>query len=246
MYISYEFEDNYVYIGLTYNLKKRNKRHLSDVDSSVYKHINSSNKKYILKQKTNYIDINDAKEMEEKILLKYKNDKWNILNKMKTGNLGGTYVIWDFDKCKLDAVKYDNMSHFYKMSRYVYDKSKNNGWLNEISSHMDMNKKERKPRGYWTYDKCLLETQKYNTKKELREKSHGCYNVITKNKWVDELCFHMIELKKPNGYWSKIKCKEIALTCNNIKEFKNKYVSAYNSVKRNGWIIEFYNIYNIT
>lgn len=35
----YEFTDNSCYVGLTFNIKKRNKQHMEDKNSQVYKHI---------------------------------------------------------------------------------------------------------------------------------------------------------------------------------------------------------------
>ena len=60
----YEFSDNYAYIGLTYNLENRNKRHLVDTRSSVYKHIEKTSILPTIKQLTDYIDATDASILE--------------------------------------------------------------------------------------------------------------------------------------------------------------------------------------
>ena len=33
----------------------------------------------------------------------------------------------------------------------------------------------KKPRGYWTYERCMEESKKYKTLKEFRENNKGCY-----------------------------------------------------------------------
>jgi hypothetical protein len=51
--------------------------------------------------------------------------------------------------------------------------------------------KERKPNGYWTFDKCKEEALKYNIK-ELFKNSAGAYNAARRNNWMVEICSHMI------------------------------------------------------
>ena len=52
---SYEFPDNYVYVGLTYNLHERNLQHIKM--GPVFKHIKETNLEPELTQLTNYIDV---------------------------------------------------------------------------------------------------------------------------------------------------------------------------------------------
>jgi len=61
---AYEFNDNHVYIGLTYNIEKRNKKHTSEENSTVYKYINQSRSEYVLVKLTDYIDIDNAIKLE--------------------------------------------------------------------------------------------------------------------------------------------------------------------------------------
>ena len=61
---SFEFEDNSVYIGLTYNINKRKNEHLTSPKSSVFMHIKETGLIPIFKQLTDYIDIETAVEME--------------------------------------------------------------------------------------------------------------------------------------------------------------------------------------
>ena len=56
-----------------------------------------------------------------------------------------------------------------------------------------------KPKNYWTYEKCVEESLKYKTKKELKNNSIGCYNKIIKNKWGEIMFNHM----KPIGNSNK-------------------------------------------
>jgi predicted GIY-YIG superfamily endonuclease len=84
-----EFDNNFVYIGLTYSFNKRINEHLTDKKSKVFKHIKETNIFPEFKKLTDYIDNLKAKEYEEYYLNNYKNNNWNILNVAKTGALGG-------------------------------------------------------------------------------------------------------------------------------------------------------------
>jgi len=45
-------------------------------------------------------------------------------------------------------------------------------------------------------------------------------------------------VKKPHGYWTKIRCHKKALKCKSRIEFEEKYVSAHNAARTNGWLDE--------
>lgn len=89
----------------------------------------------------------------------------------------------------------------------------------------------------WNKSSCTSEAKKYTTRKDFQTCSGGAYNAARKNKWLNEICSHMVELKKPTGYWTFDKCHEAALNYNTRTEFANNmHLSAYNSAKRNGWL----------
>jgi len=95
-----------------------------------------------------------------------------------------------------------------------------------------------KPNGYWTYEKAKEVALKYNTIKEFRENPEDAsvYNIIQKYDWR-ELLEHMEFGRKPNGYWTYEKCKEIALKYKSRSELsKSKNdCTAYGIIKTNGW-----------
>lgn len=128
----YEFPDNSAYIGLTYNIEKRNNEHLTENNSTVNKHINKTSLQPILKIITEKpIEVNEASLMEGKILNEYKEKGWNILNKIKTGGIGGI-IKWDYKTCKLEALKYSNKTNFRIYSKISYESARKNNWLNDF------------------------------------------------------------------------------------------------------------------
>ena len=101
-----------------------------------------------------------------------------------------------------------------------------------------MIKKSYKPKGYWDKERCQIESLKYKTRNEFHIKNYNAYISSCRNGWLDEVCFHMVELRKPNGYWNKKRCKEDALNYTSRAEYKKKSGSSYNSSKDNGWLDE--------
>jgi predicted GIY-YIG superfamily endonuclease len=180
---SYEFDDNNVYIGLTYNLEKRNIQHYSDIKSSVYIHMNKTGIIPRLIKLTDYIEVSEAQKMEYHFFKKYTNSGFFILNKVKTGGVGGKTIKWTEERCLEEALKYTTVTDFNKNSKAAYDKSKNVGWFNNYT-HL-------KKSISWTKERCHEEALKYNDKKTYSMNSNSSYSIACRNGWVKEICSHM-------------------------------------------------------
>jgi len=185
----YEFADNHAYVGITCNSNKRHSEHITDSKSPVYKHINKTNLIPIKKILSNgYINYIEAQKLESFYVSKYKNDKWIILNKKKTGALGGNKVYWTFERCQEETLKYTKKSEFRFNCPSAYNVILKNNWLNELCSHMIS---LQKPTGYWSFERCQEEALKYNTKKDFNKNSCSAYGAASKNKWIRIICSHM-------------------------------------------------------
>lgn len=101
-----------------------------------------------------------------------------------------------------------------------------------------MEKKEVKPRGYWTYERCKEEAKKYVTKTEYRRACPTAYSVSLKNKWLED--FDFVELEKPRGYWHNYeRCKEEASKYSRRVDFSRGCHSAYKVAWENDWLKDF-------
>jgi predicted GIY-YIG superfamily endonuclease len=69
---SYEFPDNSVYVGLTYNLNKRDFSHMNRESSSVYQHMVKTGLRPIKKTLTEFLDKDEASRVEGKLTEKYR------------------------------------------------------------------------------------------------------------------------------------------------------------------------------
>lgn len=145
---------------------------------------------------------------------------------------------WTKEKCHQEALKYSNKTDFNKESGSCYRTAKERGWIEEICSHMQPILKKIK----WTKEKCATEASKYNTRTLFQKGSRGAYKSALKNKWLEEICYHMITIKKPNGFWNKENCAIEAKKYNSKVELYRKNSSAYNASLKNNWLDEFYPI----
>jgi hypothetical protein len=185
----YEFEDNHVYTGLTYNDKKRTYNHFNDERSPIFQHMKKTGltpiKKYITEEP---VDEVTAQVLEEQTVMEYKLNGWVLLNTAKTGSLGGNKIIWTYEKCKKEALKYSYRSQFKKESPSAHQSAKGMGWLDDLCSHMVYKKK---PNGYWTKERCEKSALECNTRMEFHDKFGGAYAKAFHNEWLDEICSHM-------------------------------------------------------
>ena len=69
-----------------------------------------------------------------------------------------------------------------------------------------------------------------------KKNSGSSYRASLKNKWLDFICSHMVETRKPKNYWTIERCKEEALKYKNNKAFRNGSSGAYQAAEKNGWI----------
>ena len=229
---SFEFPDKSVYVGLTYNEKVRYEQHMKNIKSAVYKHIKETGLKPVFKKETHYLSKENAIRMEEYVEDWYRQNGWKILNVNKTGGLGGTNLIWTFDKVKQESEKYNTKIEFMRGSPGAYSSAKRHNWLDDITKHMEPYVRPI----YWTFDKVKQEAEKYKTKKEFLKGSPRAYGIAKKNNWVDAVTSHMEQLKVPANYWTFDKVKQEAEKYNTKMEFDRGNTSAYQAAYKNNWL----------
>lgn len=142
---------------------------------------------------------------------------------------------WTKEKCQKEAKKYNSKSKFQKGNVSAYRNALNNNWLEDICPHMIT---KTKPKNYWTKEQCKIEASKYKSRADFQKSSNVAYTKSCKNKWIDEICSHMVEIKKPNNYWTKERCKAEAIKYQSKKEFREQAGNVYAIAHKRGWIDE--------
>lgn len=135
---AFEFVDNSVYVGLTFDVIKRKNEHLKNEKSKVFKHIKICDKyNFLVLTNKSHIE-SEASKLEREFISNYKNNGWTILNNMsQVGNLGSRKLYWTKERCQNEALKYKSKGDFRKYSNSAYQSSFRNKWLNEVCKHMN-------------------------------------------------------------------------------------------------------------
>ena len=190
----YEFSNNFAYVGLTYNLEKRNISRKIQLYDGVTKHISETNLIPELKQLSDYIPSNEASLLENNYIEIYKNNGWKILNKTKGGELGSGERIWTKELCQKEALKFKSRSEFYYESNKVYAAAQRYGWLNEICRHMNLKIH------HWTINECKKEALKYSYRYDFAKNNKAAYTWAIRHNTLDEVCSHMNCMIGSNQY----------------------------------------------
>jgi len=227
---AYEFSDNFAYIGLTYNLKKRDLCRKTNKKDGVTKHINETKLQPTIKQLTEFIPIDDAANLEKEYIKKYRENGWNMLNIKRGGETGGGLVVWTFEMCRQEALKYKTRKDFYTNSPKAYSAVCNHKWHKEITGHMSTNIYDKK--------KCREIALTCKSRKEFWENHPGVAASAKRNGWYDEITMHMKYITKPINYWTKKRCQEEALKYKRKVDFMRGCSGAYSAIKKNGWLDE--------
>jgi len=187
---AYEFSDNHVYIGLTYNIEKRQQNRNADKNDPVIKHINETNLIPERKILTEFLEKDISSKTEGQFLQKYKSEGWKILNRRKTGSLGGNNsIILTKDQCLKSAKKYQTRSVWYYSDIPAYNRAKKYGddFFEECCKHMI-----QKRHKIYKFEELKAITDKYLILSEFKIKEPKIYCAILNRGYYQILTKHMI------------------------------------------------------
>lgn len=192
----YVWDDtNTVYVGLTKDLRERDRNHRRIKEKNGKTYI-SIVKKYadsngftipspiVLEEN---LDAENARAREDYYVKLYRSNGLNVLNSGKTGegtgSLGGSLKKWTYYLCYEEAKKYNSRTDFQRSCYGAYRAARKNKWIGDY----DWLKEKIHNNGYWTYDHCLEEAKKYSSKKEFRENSVTCYGLCCRYKFISKI-----------------------------------------------------------
>jgi len=107
-------------------------------------------------------------------------------------------VFWNKEICQEEALKYKTRNQF-RLNSYAYAAALRNGWLDEICSHMT---ELKKPKGYWTFERCKKAAKECNSITEFSKKYGGARLSAYKNNWLNEICSDMIGPNRKSKKWT--------------------------------------------
>ena len=88
------------------------------------------------------------------------------------------------------------------------------------------------PKGHWNFESLKAEALKYSSRRDFQLQNGSAYNASGVLKIREVICAHMVNDKKPNGYWNSERCKQEALKYKTRMEFGDSNGAAYNASKR--------------
>ena len=193
----YEFPDNSAYVGLTYNLTRRNNARKQQSNDAVTKYINETNLQPNLKQLSQYIYVDVAIVLENDIIEFYRDNNWKILNRAMGGAIGSVNKFWTKELCHIEAIKYNTRGEFYFNNNKAYTAAQRYGWLDDICQHMYIKIKHR------TVESCRNEALKYETRYEFGLNNKSAYIWAHRKKILNYVCSHMYSAIGNNQYKQK-------------------------------------------
>jgi hypothetical protein len=131
--------------------------------------------------------------------------------------------------------KYSSLEEWRSSEYYAYRSAKKSGILPKICDLFGWDYFVRKQRLSLTLNECKTEALKYKTRKEWRHSHLPSYSKACREKWINELCFHMVRISKPKGYWTLRKCKKESLKYKSKAEWLSKHPATYNASVKNRW-----------
>lgn len=136
---------------------------------------------------------------------------------------------WTEEKCLEEAKKYKTYKDFISKSSSAYQNSVRKGWIKNYT----WLESKVKPKGYWNYDRCKEEAEKYKTPGEFRKGSKTAYSISCKNNWLwdwFEETHHRV------GYWNEENCRNESKKYKTRHEFLKGNPTAYEKAKENNWL----------
>jgi predicted GIY-YIG superfamily endonuclease len=241
----YAYEDRknrVVYVGLSNDFKRRDRQHRrgrlihGELEyDSVYNYFNETNQvipaAIILEDK---LTGEEASLKEGYYANYYVKKGWSLINKTKTGSLGGYIIKWTKDACINESKKYKSRYEFSEKSSGAYSVSLEKGWLDEFYWLVP----QRRENGYWTYDRCYQEAKKCVSHTDFQQKSPSARCAALRNGWIKDYTWFKKKIS-PYVYWTFDRCLEEAKKYKTKNDFRINSYDAYRVSLKEKWMKEF-------
>ena len=198
----YEFEDfNAVYVGRTMNIYRRNYRHLHNTNDSVYQFIINNNidissvKYKIIKDELN---TQESVEWECFYIDKYRQEEWKLINRAKGGSIGGTVILWTYEKCYEIAKQFEYVKDFYDQYPTVANKSAKMKWMEKF-----VWLEKFKPKHIYTYEECLEKAKLCKSMYEFRKYYSSYVSFAQRKNWIKDYEWLKIKEKRHIAEYDK-------------------------------------------
>lgn len=212
-----------IYIGLTYNFKKRILKHLN---SKKFKDIKKlyGDSSIETKQLTKYIDREKAGELEDRIMQRYQNNGYILLNQVGGGAIGGKHVKWNDEAIFKSAKKFKHLAQWQKNEPGAYYRAKFLNIFKEVTKHMEI----LNPKGKWSTKEVVLKDARKYKHRAKWTRSSGAAVSAKLHGWFEEAVAHMT---KPDitRIWTKEEILKEAKKYNHVSDWVKNSPGSYTS-----------------
>jgi hypothetical protein len=239
IYVYELVEFNSAYVGLTNNMKRRDKEHLFDEKEKMSlfcKENNISYPKYKILEEN--LASTEAQRQEKYWVDFYKDNGWKIFNIIKTGGLGGVGKKWTKKELQEEVDKYKTRVEFRKNSK-AYSAATKRNIINDLFKNNPNNgySDKQKIKGYWTKERLQEEADKYKNRAGFYKNNPSAYYKALKLNILNDLFKNHLnngysENRNIYGYWTDARLQEEANKYKNIKEFRKNNYNAYQTSKK--------------
>jgi len=232
---AYEFPDNSVYIGLTYNLDERHISHMNSPTSTVFIHMQNTGLVPIRKTVTELLDSQEASKTETRILDEYEKKGWKVLNRAKTGNLGGTTLFWTEERIKNEIKKYKTLNDFYLGSSSAFQALRKLG----KEKYEELTKNLKKTKEKLSDEEIEILAGMYDNKMDFFKSEPKAYSQAKRKgqEFFDKVTSHMVNQKT---YWTDEMLKDESSKYPTRNKFAKGSPSAYTTSRRRGLLDKFF------
>lgn len=232
---AFEFDDNHVYVGLTCNIRRRERSHLTKKKSPVFSHIESTGLTPQLIIVHDYTSKDVAGILEDDTINIYRKNGWHILNRVKAGAMGSLPKKWTKERCLSTLQECSSLAEFKTCFPGAYNSCLANKWMDEVYQIY--------PETY-TLEEIRKEASKYQYRKDFWRYSRDAYNSALKQRLLRRVCSEFdLKMKKNAEENMEVanlniseqeleELKTIAQKYQTKKAFKNEDRAAYNKACR--------------
>jgi hypothetical protein len=139
----------------------------------------------------------------------------------------GRYYRWTEETIMKEVKKFRRWGDMLKKNQGLRDALERLGIDKKIKAQMDTSNTAA-----WTFEELEKISKKYKSLKTFTKHNEGALRSIYKNGWAEQLISHLRVRSKPKKWTDKDILKTIK-ECKTRETLRNKYIGAYNHIKKN-------------
>jgi hypothetical protein len=138
--------------------------------------------------------------------------------------------LWTKSRILAEAKRHTTRTAFRNAAPGAHHAAKKLGILTKACEHMRPVQINRP--GFWTCERITVVAKKYRSRSEFKANESGAYRAAWQSGMMDQVCAHMRENKKPNGYWTLQRLSREARKYRFRSDFEKGSPAAYNAALR--------------